>query len=81
MRLKVLAIASVISLSIAGAAMAGNATLKKGDKKMRLFCDNSGCYTQDVLGAFKYGKRNRIGPGGSANFNKHKAKYGSQGWN
>ncbi len=81
MKIRILALATIASLAMASAALAGSTTLKNGDQKMKLFCDNSGCYTQEVMGPFKFGKRNRIGPGGSSNYNKHKASYNAKGWN
>ena len=51
-------------------AMAGSATMKKGNKQVSLLCNNSGCYVN--------GKH--VGPGGRDNFLKLRRRYKNKGY-
>lgn len=71
----------VIGILIAATtiAEAGNTTLKRGDAKLRLMCDGTGCFSS-VYSNGKWGPKSKLGPGGASNYKRHKAKYQSQGW-
>lgn len=81
MRSRTLALGLAMALITSTSAFAGNATLKKGDKTISLWCNNAGCFVADKINMFKKGPKTRLGPGGTANFNKHRADYKSKGWN
>lgn len=64
------------------AALAGKATLKHDSgAKVRLACSSGGCFATETDAAGNKGKRTKIGPGGSSNFQTHKAKYKAKGYN
>ena len=77
--IKTFAASTVALLLLAAPAIAGSTTLSKGNSKMALYCNGGGCYTAPYVNG-KKGKAKRIGPGGSANFKKHKKAYQAQGW-
>lgn len=78
--MKKLFAAIVLTAALTSGAMAGNATLKKDGKKVSLWCNNSACYTAQRISAFKKGPKKRIGPGGRANFLKHRKSMKAKGW-
>ncbi|MGB7336920.1 MAG: hypothetical protein WBD01_14130, partial [Salaquimonas sp.] len=67
-------------LSMTSTAFAGNAVLTKGNEKIKLWCNNGGCFIGDFVNAFKVENQKRIGEGGSANFKKIRANYKANGW-
>jgi hypothetical protein len=75
---KIIATAAMLIL-LAVPAAAGSTTLKKGNSKMALYCNGSGCYTALYVNG-KKGKPKRIGAGGSDNYTKHKKAFQAQGW-
>ena len=80
MRKTTLALGLILAAGLSSAALAGSATLKKGDKTISLWCNNGGCYVADKISMFKKGPKTRLGPGGSSNFQKHHASYKAKGW-
>ncbi len=76
-----LLIAAAIVVAGTTIALAGNATLKHtSGAKVKINCNSSGCYVRQYDAAGKKGKRERVGPGGSSNFNKHVKAWNSKGY-
>ncbi len=75
---RILVGAALLAL-IAAPALAGSTTLKKGNAKMALYCNDSGCFTASYVNG-KKGSPKRIGPGGRSNYLKYKKSYQAQGW-
>lgn len=69
----------VLVLFSASFALAGNATLSKDGKKLKLACGEAGCFAT-IYADGAWGPKTELGPGGSTNYKKHKAKYVAQGW-
>jgi hypothetical protein len=79
--MKKIATAAFIILISTAAAHAERAFLKNsvGDS-MKLWCDNSGCFTNIKVKGGRYAGKEKIGPGGSQNFKAHKARFKGKGW-
>ena len=70
-----------IFVSSVSISHAGNWLFKHSDgSKIKLTCNNSGCFQTAVDSSGKKGKRTRIGPGGRSNFNKHKKALNAKGY-
>ena len=78
--IKKILVATVVVFAAASAAQAGSTTLKKGSKKISLWCNGGGCYVADRISAFKKGPQKRLGAGGSSNFRSHVKSYKAKGW-
>ena len=78
--MKKLFLATIFSLAMVGGAAAGDATLKKGSKTIKLWCNNGGCYVADKVSTFRTKNRRKLGPGGGSNFRAHLASYKRKGW-
>ncbi|MEO0497656.1 MAG: hypothetical protein AAF141_09840 [Pseudomonadota bacterium] len=73
------AFAAVLIIGATPAA-AGQMTLKKAGVAYSLKCSNAGCFLTEKVGLFKKGKKQKLGPGGSANFKRWRTKLMSQGY-
>ena len=60
-------------------ASAGDTLLHRGSEKLKLVCNETGCYSTIFVNG-KAGDRVRLGKGGFSNYSKWKAKYRAQGW-
>lgn len=78
--MKRLLLAGAVFAALTTSAIAGNVILKKGDEKIRLWCNGGGCYVADYINAFKSANKQKLGKGGSGNFQKHLGSYKSKGW-
>lgn len=79
--MKKILLASAMLGLMTTSSLAGNAVLTKGDAKIKLWCTGAGCFVADYVSAFKSENKKKLGPGGSSNFNKHRASYKAKGWN
>lgn len=72
-------VAILVLFVFGSVASAGDALLHRGNEKLKLACNGTGCYSTVFVNG-KAGKRVRLGNGGFSNYSKWKAKYHAQGW-
>ncbi len=73
-------VATAFLAALTAQAFAGNSTMTKGDQKIKLWCNNGGCYVADFVNAFKTKNKRKLGPGGRNNYLMHRTSYKSKGW-
>ena len=79
--LKIGIAASAIIITSVSVGYAGSGTFKHSNgSKVKLSCNNSGCYQTQYDASGNKGKRTRIGPGGRSNYNKHKKTLKTKGY-